>query len=156
VLSILDAPITALEEIRMSIGFGAYMVGVAFWMFIGAVAIAGIITDYQKRRLNVELLRAIIEKGQPLDPALVSKLISPDALDERIDPADLKLGGIITTASGIGIFLMSFFVGQLAPIALYPIMAGGTIVICVGVGLLIGAKVTADARERERLNKSAP
>jgi len=48
----------------MTIGFGAYTVGVAFWMFIGAVAIAGIITDYQKRRLNVELLRAIVEKGQ--------------------------------------------------------------------------------------------
>ena len=140
----------------MSIGFGAYMVGVAFWMFIGAVAIAGIITDYQKRRLNVELLRTIIEKGQPLDPALVTKLISPDVAERRVDPEDLKLGGIITTASGIGIFLMSFFIGRLAPIALYPIMAGGTIVICVGVGLLIGARATADARERERLNKSDP
>jgi uncharacterized protein DUF6249 len=140
----------------MSIGFGAYMVGVAFWMFIGAVAIAGIITDYQKRRLNVDLLRTIIEKGQPLDPALVTKLISPDVAEGRVDPEDLKLGGIITTASGIGIFLMSFFIGRLAPLALYPILAGGTIVVCVGIGLLIGAKATADARERERLNKSAP
>ena len=26
----------------------------------------------------------------------------------------------------------------------------------IGIGLLIGAKATADARERERLNKSAP
>jgi hypothetical protein len=140
----------------MSIGFGAYMVGVAFWIFIGAVAIAGIIADHQKRRLNVDLLRTIIEKGQPLDPALVAKLISPDVADGRVDPADLKLGGIITTASGIGIFLMSFFISRLAPVALYPIMAGGTIVICVGIGLLIGAKVTAEAHERERLNKSAP
>jgi hypothetical protein len=136
-------------------GFGPYLVGVAFWMFIGAVAIAGIITDYQKRRLNVELLRAIIEKGQAVDPALVTKLVSPDALDDRVDPADLKLGGIITTASGIGIFLVSFFISQLAPVALYPIMAGGTVVICVGIGLLIGAKAMAAARE-ERLKKLAP
>lgn len=140
----------------MSIGFGAYLVGVAFWMFIGAVAIAGIIADHQKRRLNVDLLRTIIEKGQPLDPAVITKLISPDTADGRLDPADLKLGGIITTATGVGIFLMSFFISRLAPIALYPIMAGGTMVICVGLGLLIGAKVIADARERERLNKSAP
>ena len=136
-------------------GFGPYLVGVAFWMFIGAVAIAGIITDYQKRRLNVELLRAIIEKGQAVDPALVTKLVSPDALDDRVDPADLKLGGIITTASGIGIFLVSFFISQLAPVALYPIMAGGTVVICVGIGLFIGAKAMAAARE-ERLKKLAP
>jgi hypothetical protein len=137
----------------MYIGFGAYLVGVAFWIFIGAVSIAGIISDYQKRRLNVELMRTIIEKGQSLDPALITKLMSPDALD-RTDPQDLKLGGIITTASGIGIFLMSYFVKQFAPAALYPMMAGGTVVICVGIGLLVGAKVMAGARE-ERLNKSA-
>ena len=139
----------------MSIGFGAYLVGVAFWMFIGAVSIVGIVADYQKRRLNVELLRTIIEKGHALDPALVAKLILPDARDERVDPAELKLGGIITTASGVGIFLTSYFVGRLAPLALYPMMAAGTVVICVGIGLLIGAKAMAAARE-ERLNKSAP
>jgi hypothetical protein len=141
----------------MSIGFGAYLVGVAFWIFIGAVGIAGIIADYQKRRLNVDLLRTIIEKGQALDPAVVTKLISPDATDQRIDPTDLELGGIIVTAAGVGIFLTSYFVARVAPVALYPIMAGGVVTICVGIGLLIGAKVVADAREREeRMGKSAP
>lgn len=140
----------------MFTSLGPYMLGVAFWMFVGAVSIAGLITDYQKRRLNVELLRTIIEKGQSLDPALVTKLISPNPLDQRVDPLDLKLGGIITTASGVGIFLMSYFISLLAPVALYPIMAGGTLVICVGIGLMIGARVISRARERERLNKSAP
>jgi Domain of unknown function (DUF6249) len=140
----------------MSISFGPYLLGVAFWLFIGAICVAGIIADYQKRRLNVDLLRTLIEKGQALDPALVTKLISPDALDERTDPADLKLGGIIVTAAGIGIFLISFLIARLAPVALYPMMAGGIVTICVGIGLLIGAKVVADAREQERLRKSAP
>jgi hypothetical protein len=139
----------------VTINFGAYLIGVAFWMFVGAVAIAGIIADYQKRRLNVELVRTIIEKGQALDPSLITKLLSPDAQDARTDPQDLKLGGIITTASGIGLFLMSYFISYFAPVALYPIMAGGTVVICVGIGLLIGAKVMGSARERERLNTSA-
>lgn len=140
----------------MYISFGAYLVGVAFWMFIGAISVAGIIADYQKRRLNVGLLRTIIEKGQALDPAVVTKLISPDA-DGRTDPTDLKLGGVIVTAAGVGIFLMSYFVARVAPVALYPIMAGGIVTICVGIGLLIGAKVVADAREREeRMGKSAP
>ena len=140
----------------MYISFGAYLVGVAFWMFIGAISVAGIIADYQKRRLNVGLLRTIIEKGQALDPAVVTKLISPDA-DGHTDPTDLKLGGVIVTAAGVGIFLMSYFVARVAPVALYPIMAGGIVTICVGIGLLIGAKVVADAREREeRMGKSAP
>jgi hypothetical protein len=140
----------------MFAGLGPYMFGVAFWMFVGAVSVAGIVSDYQKRRLNVELLRTLIEKGQALDPALITKLMSPYEGDQRVDPADLKLGGIITTASGIGIFLVSYFLKQLAPIAFYPIMAAGTVVICVGIGLLIGAKFMADVRQRERLDKSAP
>ena len=140
----------------MSIGIDAYMVGVAFWMFVGAVSVTGIIADFQKRRLNVELLRTLIEKGQVLDPAVITKLISPGALDRRVDPADLKVGGTITVASGVGILLLSYFISRLAPVALYPVMGSGALVICVGIGLLIGAKVTADARERERLNKSAP
>jgi hypothetical protein len=140
----------------MLAGLGPYVLGVAFWMFIGLVSLAGIINDYQKRRLNVELLRTIIEKGQALDPALVTKLISPEALDQRVDPLDLKLGGIITTASGAGIVLMSYFISRLVPLALYPMLAGGTLAIFVGLGLVIGAKVLAEARERERLNKPIP
>jgi len=140
----------------MFAGLGPYMLGVAFWMFIGAICVAGIIADYQKRRLNVDLLRTLIEKGQALDPAVVTKLISPAARDERTDPTDLKIGGIIVTAAGIGVFLMSFFIAQIAPVALYPIMAGGIVTLCVGIGLLMGAKAVADARERERLGKSAP
>jgi hypothetical protein len=136
--------------------FGAYLVGVAFWLFIGMVAVAGIIADYQKRRLNVDLLRTLIEKGQALDPAVVTKLISPDATDGSVDPLYLKVGGIIVTASGVGVFAMSFFIARIAPVALYPIMAGGIVTICVGIGLLIGAKVLVDARERERISKSVP
>jgi hypothetical protein len=138
----------------MSISFGPYLLGVAFWIFIGAICVAGIIADYQKRRLNIDLLRSLVEKGQALDPAVVTKLISPDALEQRTDPTDLKLGGIIVTAAGIGVFLMSFFIARIAPVALFPIMAGGIVTICVGIGLLIGAKVVANARAQERLGKS--
>jgi len=118
------------------------------------VSVAGIIADHKKRHLGVDLLRAMIEKGQPLDPALVEKVMSQQASDQRTDPMDLKLGGIIVTAAGIGLLPMAYFIGKLAPIAVYPIVGGSVLTICVGVALLIGAKVIADARERERLNKS--
>ena len=39
---------------------GPYLVGVAFWVFIGAVAIAGMITDYKRRRGGIEVLRLAI------------------------------------------------------------------------------------------------
>ena len=135
-------------------GNGAYLVGVAFWVFVGAVAIAGIIADHKKRRLSIDLMRAMIEKGQPLDPVLVEKVMSQQTSDGRTDPMDLKLGGIIVTAVGIGLLPLAYFIGKLAPIAVYPIVGSSVLTICVGVALLIGAKVIADARERERLNKS--
>jgi len=130
---------------------GPYLVGAAFWIFIGGVAIAGMITDYKRRRGGIEVLRLAIEKGQQLDPALVEKLTSHEQPGKGVDPLDLKLGGIITIAGGVGICLLSFFVSRIAPIALYPVLGGGVVVICVGVGLLIGARVVAEARERERL-----
>jgi len=136
-------------------GNGAYLIGVAFWVFVGAAAVASIIAEHKKRRLGVDLLRAMIEKGQPLDPALVEKVMSQHASDERIDPVHLKLGGIIVTAVGIGLLPMAYFISKLAPIALYPILGSSAITLCVGGALLFGAKVIADARERERLNKSS-
>lgn len=127
---------------------GPYLVGVAFWLFIGAVSIAGIVSDYKRRRGGIEVLRLAIEKGQQLDPALVEKLTSYERDGEPTDPVSIKIGGIITTASGVGICLLSFFISRIAPIALYPILGVGVVAICVGMGLLIGSGVLAAARER--------
>jgi hypothetical protein len=137
-------------------GIGPYLVGAAFWIFIGAAAVAGIITDYKRRRGGVEVLRMAIEKGQQLDPALIEKLTSYQQSSERIEPIHIKLAGIIAVASGVGICLLACFVSAVAPVALFPILGGGVLVICVGVGLLIGAKALAEARERERSRNIAP
>ena len=134
---------------------GPYLVGAAFWIFIGAVAVAGVITDYKRRRGGIEVLRLAIEKGQQLDPLLVEKLTAQPR-GEPVSPVDLKHGGIITLASGFGICLLSFFISRIAPIALYPILGAGVLVICVGIGLLIGAKALAEARPREPSRNDLP
>jgi hypothetical protein len=136
-------------------GIGPYLVGVAFWIFIGAAAVAGIVTDYKRRRGSVDIIRMAIEKGQQLDPALIEKLTSSERA-EQIDPSHLKLGGIITIASGIGIGLLSLFISRIAPVALYPILGGGVLVCCVGAGLLVGGNAMAQARERERSRNDQP
>lgn len=128
---------------------GPYLAGSAFWIFIAAVCIVAIITDYKRRRGNIDVLRAAIEKGQQLDPVLIEKLMSGEHRDEKIDPLHVKLGGIITLAAGVGICLLSFFISQIAAAALFPILGGGVLVICVGAGLLVGARVLTDARARE-------
>jgi hypothetical protein len=137
-------------------GIGPYLVGVAFWIFIGAAAVAGIVTDYKRRRGSVDVIRMAIEKGQQLDPALIEKLTSNDRREEQIDPLHMKLGGIITIASGIGVCLLACFMNGVSPVWFFPIFGLGLLAICVGIGLRIGSKVLAEARERERSRNDQP
>ena len=62
------------------------------------------------------------------------------------DPVKLRIGGIVTVASGIGVGLLAFFIKVIAPIALYAILGSGVLVVCVGVGLLLSARVVENAR----------
>ncbi len=135
---------------------GPYLVGAAFWIFIGAAAVAGIVTDYKRRRAGVDVLRMAVEKGLQLDPALIEKLTSSGHQGREVEPVYVKLGGIICVASGVGICMLAFFVSQVRPIAFFPILGGGVVAICVGIGLIIGAKVLAEARERGRPRNAAP
>jgi hypothetical protein len=128
---------------------GAYWVGVAFWLFVGACAVTAIVAEHKKRRMGVDLLRAVIEKGQPLDPKLVERVFAREEHEDRIDPVHLKLGGIITIAAGAGVVVLAFFISRIAPVALYPISGAGILTICVGIGLLVGARALAQARGRE-------
>jgi Domain of unknown function (DUF6249) len=137
-------------------GIGPYLVGVAFWIFIGAVAVAGIVTDYKRRRGSVDVIRMAIEKGQQLDPALIEKLTSNEHRAGRIDPLHMKIGSIITIASGIGICLLAMFMNGVSPWAFYPIFGAGLVAICVGIGLRIASKVLAEAREREQPRNNLP
>jgi hypothetical protein len=135
---------------------GPYLVGVAFWIFVGVVAVAGIFADYKRRRINVDVIRMAIDKGVQLDPALIEKLTSNGGRDEPIDPLHLKLAAIITIASGIGICLLALFLIGVSPLAFYPIFGAGVVAICVGIGLHIGGKVLAEARRREQPGNQQP
>ncbi len=87
---------------------GPWLVGVAFWLFLTAAAVSGIVADYKKRKLEIEPLRAAIERGQQLDPALIEKLMACEPRGQPLNPQDLRVGGIITIAAAVGIGLLSW------------------------------------------------
>ena len=121
--------------------------GIAFWAFLAIAAVAGIIADYRKRQLELEPLRAAIERGAQLDPAVIEKLMMREPREASLNPMDLKIGGIITIASGIGLALASFFAGKLLPLALYAMLGAGILALCIGIGLLLAARaLQRDAR----------
>ncbi len=118
----------------------------AFWLFLAIVSVAGMMYDYRKKHLTAETVRRAIENGQKLDPAVLDRLLSQQKYTEgreQLDPRLLKIGGIITLSAGVGVFGLSLFVAQVAPLALYPIMGASLVVVCVAVGLLFSANVLA-------------
>jgi len=130
--------------------FGPFALGLAFLVFLAISAVAGIVADYKKRALTLEPLRAAIERGQQLDPAVVERLMAPESRDERLNALYLNVGGIVTIAAGIGVSLLSFFLAQVVPVALYPVLGGGIVAVCVGAGLVVAARVAERHGNRQR------
>jgi len=122
------------------------IVGVAFWAFLAVATVAGIVGDYKKRRIELEPLRAAMERGGPLDAAVVEKLMTREPHSDGLNPLQLRVGGIITIASGVGIVLLSFFVSQLGEAFLYPCLGAGALTVCVGVGVLLAARAVERAK----------
>lgn len=131
---------------------GTWLVGVAFWLFLTAAAVTGIVADYKKRKLEIEPLRAAIERGQQLDPALIEKLMAREPRGQAVNPLDLRVGGIITIAAAIGIGLVALasrWLGltvSLRGVPLSGVAAGiALLALCVGIGLLVAAaRITHD------------
>ena len=121
--------------------FGPFAVGIACFVFLAVAAVAGIVADYKKRQLALAPLATAIERGQQLDPAVVERLMAPEPRGEGLNALYLKVGGIVTIAAGIGVALLSFLLAQVAPVALYPVLGGGIVAVCVGLGLVVAARV---------------
>jgi hypothetical protein len=118
---------------------GLVLFGVGFWSFLAISAVAGIVSDYKKRQLEIEPLRAAIERGQQLDPAIIGRLMAREQRNSDPEPIYFRIGGIVTVAVGVGLGLLSVFVAQIAPRAFYPLLGSAIMAICVGVGLLFSA-----------------
>jgi hypothetical protein len=116
-----------------------HLVAIVFWIFVTVAAVSGIVADYKKRKAALAPLTAAIERGQQLDPALVERLMAPEK-DSGPNPLYLRVGGIIVLAAGVGVLVLAFFISQVEPRALYPILGGGAVTVCVGVGLMVAAR----------------
>jgi len=121
-------------------GPGISVVAVFFWIFVGAVSIAGMIQDYRKRQLALEPLRLAIEHGQQLTPEILARLLGHEERQDELDPRLLHLGGVITCAAVVGVALLAMFVALVFPPYHWIVLGVGVLAVCVGVGLLIAAR----------------
>lgn len=128
----------------------SHLIPLAFLLFVTICAVAGMVTDYMKRKASLDALRAAIERGQQLDPALVERLMTPEQPSGTgVAPIGLMVAGIVVTAIGVGVFILSFLLSKEDPTALYPIMGGGIVCLCIGTGLFIASRSVERYRQRQ-------
>lgn len=128
---------------------GTGLLALGFWSFVAAVAVAGIWDGIRKREAQHETLRRMIESGQPVNPALMDRLLSlSPGGDERLG-RDLKVGGLVALFSSIGLALLAWFVGQVSPQWLLPILGVSALVACIGIGLLAASLVIGRQSRRD-------
>jgi hypothetical protein len=118
-----------------------FAVVITFILFLTASALAGIVADFKKRKVALEVIRASIERGQPAEPGLVDRLLEPEVRRAALNPLYVTVAGIVIAAAGIGVAILAFFVAQVAPDALYPVLGAGIAVVCLGAGLVLAARV---------------
>ncbi len=118
-------------------GIGAGLGAIGLWSFIAAIIVAGIWDGIRKREAQHETLRRMIESGQPIDQALMDKLLGGS---KRLD-RDLKVAGLIVLFVAPGLALLGWFVSLLSAEWLLPMLGVSALVGCVSIGLLVASKV---------------
>ena len=117
---------------EMTMGLGS----LGFWMFLAAVVVGGIWFDARKRESQQETLRRAVESGQPLDPALVDKMVNAGTSDNRTD-RDLKVAGIIVMFVAPGLVIMGWGLSQFNEKMLAVMLSVAGLVAMVGIGLYV-------------------
>ena len=126
--------------------------GAAFWIFIASIVVAGIWYAHARNREVQKTIRLAIEKEVPLDAAIIDKL----AIRESGNPEDYYIGGFISLACGIGLPIMGYFIGRIAPEAFYAIAGAGVLVFLIGIslilcGMMIGRRIKAVKNGNQRV-----
>jgi len=107
--------------------------GAAFWIFLAIVVVAGIWYAYARNKETQKTIRLAIEKGMQLDEAIIGKL----DIRESGSPEGYYIGGIICLACALGLPILGFFVGKIAPEAFFPILGAAILVGLIGIGLIL-------------------
>ena len=117
-------------------GLGAGLGAIAFWGFLAAVVVGGIWYGLRERQAQYATLQHMMDSGQPVDEAIVDKVLGSERMD-----VGLKVAAWIVLCTAPGLAVLGWFIGQLSPPWLMPIYGVAALVAFVGVGLLVASKV---------------
>ena len=121
---------------EVAAGLGA----LGFWIFIGAVVVAGIWFDVRRRETQQETLRRVVESGKDIDVAMIDKLVKAGGEQSRTD-RDLTVSGLIVIFLAPGIAILGWFLAKLQPEVMTVMLGVALLLGMLGIGLLVAGKV---------------
>ena len=121
-------------------GTAAGLGALGFWLFIGAIVVAGIWFDVRRRESEQETLRRVVESGQTIDSAVIDKLLKVGGGQSRTD-RDLKVSGLIVISLAPGIAILGWFLAKLQPEVMSVMLGVAILLGLLGIGLLVAGKV---------------
>lgn len=127
-------------------GLGAGLSALAFWGFLTAVVVGGIWYGIREREAQYATLQRLIESGQPVDDAIVGKVLGGKGDVEQ----GLRIAGMITLAAAPGMALLGWALGRTEEKAFVVLLGVAGLVGCVSIGLLVAARMV-----RKRANAAA-
>ena len=130
-------------------GTAAGLGALGFWLFIGAVVVAGIWFDVRRRETEQETLRRVVESGQTIDSAVIDKLLKVGGGQSRTD-RDLKVSGLIVIFLAPGIAILGWFLAKLQPEVMSVMLGVAILLGLLGIGLLVAGKVAERWYEEDR------
>jgi hypothetical protein len=116
-------------------GLGAF----GFWLFIGAIVVAGIWYDARRKESQQETLRRVVESGQHIDPAVLDRIVGTGG--SRSPERDLKVSALIVLFVAPGLAVLGLLLGQIATEARAALLGVSLLVGFIGVGLFLAAKL---------------
>ena len=117
----------------------AGLAALGFWLFIGAVVVAGIWYDAREKETRQETLRRIVESGRDIDPAVINRILGENS-GQTLE-RDLRIASYITLSAAPGLLLLGVFLGQADPKALSALIGVALLVACIGGGLYLAASL---------------
>ncbi|HZK99339.1 MAG TPA: DUF6249 domain-containing protein [Caulobacteraceae bacterium] len=116
------------------------VVGVTFWVFLGAIIVGPMYLKSKERERMHETLRIAYEKGQPVPPEMIAALQSNQTLRVESTPERDLRRAIVLIAVGLGLCVLGYGMwyglSSVSDIAAY--VTGGSIAGAGAIPGLIG------------------
>ncbi|MBI3437746.1 MAG: hypothetical protein HY054_03680, partial [Proteobacteria bacterium] len=123
----------------------ASLVPLIFLLFLGAVIIIPIWLRERTKQSAHQLISQALEKGQPLDPAIMRELTQGTVRQTQVDRPRRSLGSAVTlTALGVAFVAIAYTVDDMSFLRV-----PGFILGALGVAFLLLAIVDYSAKKRD-------